>query len=70
MVIPLTITVVACLAVIYLTRPVIKRDVDDVPQPHPHAVVVAARLSMLAAIIVGGWSFFVLATIGLKNWIA
>jgi hypothetical protein len=66
-VLPLSITVIACLAVIYLTKPVIVRDAHDIPQPIPHGMVVAARLSMLAAIIVGGWSAFVLAIILLIN---
>jgi hypothetical protein len=70
MVLPLTITVVACLVVGYLVKPVIERDAHNIPQPIPHRMVVAARLSMLAAIIIGGWSAFVLATIALKNWIA
>jgi hypothetical protein len=63
MILPLTITVVACLAVIYLTKPVLVRDAHNIPQPVPHRMVIAARLSMLAAITVGGWSAFVLAVI-------
>jgi hypothetical protein len=63
MVLPLTITVIACLAVIYLTKPVLVRDAHNIPQPVPHRMVIAARLSMLAAITVGGWSAFVLAII-------
>jgi hypothetical protein len=63
MVLPLTVTVIACLAVIYLTKPVLVRDAHNIPQPVPHRMVIAARLSMLAAITVGGWSAFVLAII-------
>jgi len=66
MVFPLTITVVACLAICLMTRPIVMRYVDDVPQPRRLSQL--AILSMLAAIIVGGWSAFVLVTIGLKNW--
>jgi len=65
MVLPLTITVVACLAVVLMTRPIVMRYVDDVPQPRQLKLAI---VSMLAAIIVGGWSAFVLVTIGLKNW--
>jgi hypothetical protein len=68
MVLPLTITVVACLAIALMTRPTLMRYVDDVPQPR--FLVSAALLSMIAAMIVGGWSLFILCTIGLKNWIA
>jgi hypothetical protein len=63
MVLPLTVTVVACLAIILMTRPTLQRDVDGVVQPR--TVVVLAKLSMLAAIIVGGWSIFVLIAIQL-----
>jgi hypothetical protein len=64
MILPLTITVVACLAVILMTRPTLRRYVDDVPQPQ--FLVAAAVISTAAALIVGGWSFFVLATIALN----
>ena len=60
---PLVVTVVACLAVILMTRPTLQRDVDDVPQPRQ--LVLAAKVSMLAAIIVGGWSVFVLVVIAI-----
>jgi hypothetical protein len=63
MVRPLTITVIACLAIIAMVKPTLQRDVDGVVQPRH--VVVAAKLSMLAAIIVGGWSIFVLIAIHL-----
>ena len=68
MVLPLTITVVACLAVAYLVKPTVMRFADH----HEAADLVTklAILSMLAAIIVGGWSFFILCTIGLKHWVS
>jgi hypothetical protein len=68
MVLPLTITVAACLVIVYLTRPIALRYVDD--ETRPGKLEIAGLLSLLAAIIVGGWSAFVLVTIGLKNWIA
>ena len=66
MVLPLTITVFACLAIALMTRPTVLRFVND--DLAPGKLATAAILSMLAAIIVGGWSFFILCTIGLKNW--
>jgi hypothetical protein len=68
MVLPLTITVVACLAVIAMTRPIVIRFVND--ELKPGKLATAATVSLVGSAIVGFWSAFVLATIALKNWIA
>jgi hypothetical protein len=60
-VVPLTITVLACLAIVLMTKPTVLRYVDDETQPGK--LEMAAIASMVAAICVGGWSAFVLVVI-------